>query len=99
VAASDRAFSSKLKHDLFEEDFTHSYELTEPVPEEWKDFLANFALEGNRSGPGTTFSDRLGACLIRAGGAASCYAVARLCREFSWRTFSTRLDKSGRTKS
>jgi cardiolipin synthase len=46
VATSDRAFSTRLKHDLFEEDFTHCYELTEAVPLEWKDFIADFALEG-----------------------------------------------------
>jgi cardiolipin synthase len=46
VATSDPAFSVRLKHDLFEEDFTHCYELTEPVPVEWGDFLADFLLEG-----------------------------------------------------
>ena len=46
VATSDRVFAAKLKHDLFEEDFTHCYELYEPVPTEWMDFVAGFALEG-----------------------------------------------------
>jgi phosphatidylserine/phosphatidylglycerophosphate/cardiolipin synthase-like enzyme len=46
VGTSDRVFSAKLKHDLFEEDFTHCYELSEPVEVEWKDFLADFVLEG-----------------------------------------------------
>jgi phosphatidylserine/phosphatidylglycerophosphate/cardiolipin synthase-like enzyme len=46
VATSDRAFSARLRHDLFEEDFSHSYELAEPVAVEWKDFLADIVLEG-----------------------------------------------------
>jgi cardiolipin synthase len=46
VATSDPAFPARLKHELFEEDFTRSYELTEPVPVEWMDFLADFVLEG-----------------------------------------------------
>lgn len=43
---SDPRFSDKLKHELFEEDFTHCYELTEPVDVEWMDFVADFLLEG-----------------------------------------------------
>jgi cardiolipin synthase A/B len=46
VATSDPRFTGKLRHDLFEEDFTHCFELTEPVPVEWMDFVAGFALEG-----------------------------------------------------
>jgi len=46
VATSDPDFSARLKHDLFEEDLTHCYELTEPVPVEWGDFLADFFVEG-----------------------------------------------------
>jgi len=46
VATSDPVFAHHLKHDLFEEDFTHCYELTEPIAVEWMDFLADFALEG-----------------------------------------------------
>lgn len=46
VATSDPAFSARLKRELFEEDFGHCYELTEPVPVKWMDFLADFLLEG-----------------------------------------------------
>jgi phosphatidylserine/phosphatidylglycerophosphate/cardiolipin synthase-like enzyme len=46
VATCDPRFTDKLKHELFEEDFTHCYELTEPVDVEWMDFLADFLLEG-----------------------------------------------------
>jgi phosphatidylserine/phosphatidylglycerophosphate/cardiolipin synthase-like enzyme len=46
VATSDPRFTGKLKHELFEEDFTHCYELTEPVEVEWMDFVAAFLLEG-----------------------------------------------------
>ena len=46
VATSDPAFAAQLKRQLFEEDFKHSYELSEPVPVEWIDFLADFVLEG-----------------------------------------------------
>jgi len=46
VATSDPAFAGRLKHELFEEDFSQSYELTEPVSIEWVDFLADLALEG-----------------------------------------------------
>jgi hypothetical protein len=34
-----------LKHDLFEEDFARSYELTEGVAVEWMDFLMDVILE------------------------------------------------------
>ena len=46
VATSDPAFAQKLKHDLFDEDVTHCYELTQPVPLQWMDFVADFLLEG-----------------------------------------------------
>ena len=46
VASSNPAFAHELKRELFEEDFTHSYELNEPVSVEWMDFLADFVLEG-----------------------------------------------------
>jgi phosphatidylserine/phosphatidylglycerophosphate/cardiolipin synthase-like enzyme len=46
VATSDPAFAAKLKHDLFEEDFTHCFELSDPVTVEWMDFVAGFVLEG-----------------------------------------------------
>jgi len=46
VASSDPAFAARLKKDLFEEDFSRSYELTEPVSIEWVDFLADLVLEG-----------------------------------------------------
>ncbi len=45
VATSDPAFTARLKHDLFEEDFARSYELTEPVSVDWLDFLADMVLE------------------------------------------------------
>ena len=46
VATSDPDFAATLKRKLFEEDFTHCYELNEPVPLEWTDFWADFLLEG-----------------------------------------------------
>ncbi|HZR17332.1 MAG TPA: phosphatidylserine/phosphatidylglycerophosphate/cardiolipin synthase family protein [Verrucomicrobiae bacterium] len=46
VATSDPVFTAKLKRDLFEQDFTRCYELTQPVPVEWRDFVADFVLEG-----------------------------------------------------
>ena len=46
VATSDPAFAARLKRELFNEDFTRSYELTEPVSIEWVDFLADLILEG-----------------------------------------------------
>jgi len=45
LATSDPVFASTVKHDLFEEDFARSYELTEPVSVEWIDFLADVLLE------------------------------------------------------
>jgi cardiolipin synthase len=46
VASSDPAFAARLKKELFEEDFSRAYELTEPVSVEWVDFLADLVLEG-----------------------------------------------------
>jgi phosphatidylserine/phosphatidylglycerophosphate/cardiolipin synthase-like enzyme len=46
VATSDPTFAARLKRELFEEDFTRSYELTEPVSIEWVDFLSDLILEG-----------------------------------------------------
>jgi cardiolipin synthase A/B len=46
VASSDPVFAARLKKELFEEDFTRAYELTEPVSIEWVDFLADLVLEG-----------------------------------------------------
>ena len=46
VASSDPAFAARLKKQLFEEDFSRAYELTEPVSIEWVDFLADLVLEG-----------------------------------------------------
>lgn len=46
IGTSDPGFARRLKHDLFEEDVTHCYELTDPVPLEWMDFVADFLLEG-----------------------------------------------------
>jgi phosphatidylserine/phosphatidylglycerophosphate/cardiolipin synthase-like enzyme len=45
VATSDPVFAHQLKHDLFEEDFTHCYELSDPIAVEWMDFVADFVLE------------------------------------------------------
>jgi phosphatidylserine/phosphatidylglycerophosphate/cardiolipin synthase-like enzyme len=45
VATSDPAFAAHVKHELFEEDFSHSYELTEPVSVDWLDVLADLVLE------------------------------------------------------
>lgn len=46
VATSNPAFAGRLKHDLFEQDFAHSYELKDPLSVDWVDFLADFVLEG-----------------------------------------------------
>jgi cardiolipin synthase len=45
IATSDPAFAARLKHELFDEDFAHSFELKEPVSLEWKDVLADLVLE------------------------------------------------------
>ena len=46
VATSDPVFAGRMKRELFEEDFSRSYELTDPVSIEWVDFLADLILEG-----------------------------------------------------
>lgn len=46
VASSDPRFAAEVKRKLFEEDFTRSYELKQPVSIEWVDFLADLLLEG-----------------------------------------------------
>ena len=46
LATSDPDFAAHLKHDLFEEDFARSYELTSPITVDWVDFLADLVLEG-----------------------------------------------------
>jgi phosphatidylserine/phosphatidylglycerophosphate/cardiolipin synthase-like enzyme len=45
VATSDPGFAQHLKHELFEEDFLHSYELTEPISVDWMDVVADVVLE------------------------------------------------------
>jgi cardiolipin synthase len=45
IATSDPAFAARLKHDLFEEDFARSYELTDPIAVDWVDFLVDQMLE------------------------------------------------------
>jgi phosphatidylserine/phosphatidylglycerophosphate/cardiolipin synthase-like enzyme len=44
VATSDPRFSARVKRELFEEDFSRSYELTEPVAVDWMDFLSDQVL-------------------------------------------------------
>jgi cardiolipin synthase A/B len=46
IATSDPAFAARLEKDLFDEDFSRSYELTEPISVDWVDFLADLVLEG-----------------------------------------------------
>jgi cardiolipin synthase A/B len=41
VATSDSQFAARLKRELFEEDFSRSYELTEPVAVDWVDLLSD----------------------------------------------------------
>jgi phosphatidylserine/phosphatidylglycerophosphate/cardiolipin synthase-like enzyme len=41
VATSDPGFAARLKRELFEEDFSRSYELTEPVAVDWGDYLSD----------------------------------------------------------
>lgn len=45
VATSDPGFAQQLKRDLFYQDFSRSYELTEPVSVDWVDFVADRVLE------------------------------------------------------
>jgi cardiolipin synthase len=44
VATSDPAFAARVKRELFEEDFSRSYQLTEPISVDWMDFLADQVL-------------------------------------------------------
>jgi hypothetical protein len=46
VATSDPGFALQLKRDLFEEDFSRSYELKDPISVDWVDFLSDLVLEG-----------------------------------------------------
>jgi cardiolipin synthase len=46
IATSDPAFAARLKKELFEDDFAHSYELTKTVSVDWGDFLADMVLAG-----------------------------------------------------
>jgi phosphatidylserine/phosphatidylglycerophosphate/cardiolipin synthase-like enzyme len=41
IGTSDAAFAARLKTELFEEDFSRSYELTEPIAVDWVDFLTD----------------------------------------------------------
>jgi cardiolipin synthase A/B len=41
VATSDPHFAARLKRELFEEDFSRSYELTRPVAVDWVDLLSD----------------------------------------------------------
>jgi cardiolipin synthase len=45
IATSDPAFAARLKRELFEDDFAHSYELTKTISVDWGDFLADLVLE------------------------------------------------------
>jgi cardiolipin synthase len=46
IATSDANFALQLKKDLFEQDFSRSYELKDPISVDWVDFLADLVLEG-----------------------------------------------------
>jgi len=46
IATSNPAFAARLKHDLFEEDFTRSYQLDQSISVDWVDFMADTVLEG-----------------------------------------------------
>jgi phosphatidylserine/phosphatidylglycerophosphate/cardiolipin synthase-like enzyme len=46
IATSDPGFAARLKRELFEDDFAHSYELTRTISVDWGDFLADLVLEG-----------------------------------------------------
>jgi cardiolipin synthase A/B len=46
VATSDPVSSARLKHDLFETDFKRSYPLSQLLPVEWMDSMADLLLEG-----------------------------------------------------
>jgi len=44
IGTSDPAFAARVKSELFDEDFSRSYELTEPISVDWMDFLADQVL-------------------------------------------------------
>jgi cardiolipin synthase len=44
IATSDPAFAARLKKELFDDDFAHSYELTKSISVDWGDFLADMIL-------------------------------------------------------
>ncbi len=46
IATSDPAFAARLRQELFEEDFSRSFELKQPISSDWVDFLADLLLEG-----------------------------------------------------
>jgi cardiolipin synthase len=46
IATSDPAFAARLKKELFDDDFAHSYELTKPISVDWGDFLSDMVLAG-----------------------------------------------------
>jgi phosphatidylserine/phosphatidylglycerophosphate/cardiolipin synthase-like enzyme len=46
IATSDPAFAERLKTDLFEEDFSRSFEMKSPISVDWVDFMADFVIEG-----------------------------------------------------
>jgi phosphatidylserine/phosphatidylglycerophosphate/cardiolipin synthase-like enzyme len=46
IATSDPAFAARLKKELFEDDFAHSYQLTKSISVDWGDFLADMVLAG-----------------------------------------------------
>jgi len=46
IATSDPAFAGRLKKELFDDDFAHSYELTKSISVDWGDFLADMVLAG-----------------------------------------------------
>jgi phosphatidylserine/phosphatidylglycerophosphate/cardiolipin synthase-like enzyme len=45
IATSDPIFAEHLAHDLFEQDFARSYELTQPISVDWVDSMADTVLE------------------------------------------------------
>ncbi len=46
IATSDPAFVARLDQELFQSDFHHSYELTQPITVDLTDFLTDLVLEG-----------------------------------------------------
>jgi hypothetical protein len=45
VATSDPTFASRLKKELFEEDFSRSFQLNESISVDWIDFMADALME------------------------------------------------------